>query len=208
VPSRHGNPKSSGNGRHRAPPHRGLVSHAAEPRWRKAGTSIAPRWSRRLGNITARAPSPHDEILINTAPKGGAIRAGNWKLVINGGATVHDDEDEQPSDDAADPKTELFNLAEDPSESKNLAASNPDKVKDLRARYDSYAFKQSRRSRGQRSRDSRCRRFGAVRLISSPDRSQGPTLPMGQQSSTAETPRRFPIGCVDRQVYSAVPSVR
>ena len=89
--------------------------------------------------ITAGAPSPHDEILINTAPKGGAIRAGNWKLVINGAATIHEDEDDLPSDGAADPKTELFNLAEDPSELKNLAASNPDKVKDLRARYDSYA---------------------------------------------------------------------
>ena len=39
---------------------------------------------------------------------------------------------------AAD-SVELFNLAKDPSESENLAARNPEKVKELRARYDAYA---------------------------------------------------------------------
>ena len=34
---------------------------------------------------------------------------------------------------------ELFNLADDPSEKKNLAAEHPDKVKELRARYDALA---------------------------------------------------------------------
>ncbi|HVJ79980.1 MAG TPA: arylsulfatase, partial [Planctomycetia bacterium] len=32
--------------------------------------------------LTAGAPSPHDAILINVTPAGGAIRAGDWKLVV------------------------------------------------------------------------------------------------------------------------------
>ncbi|HEY1064869.1 MAG TPA: arylsulfatase, partial [Pirellulales bacterium] len=34
--------------------------------------------------ISAGAPSPHSEIVLNSAPDRGAIRAGDWKLVING----------------------------------------------------------------------------------------------------------------------------
>ena len=34
---------------------------------------------------------------------------------------------------------ELFNLAQDLSEKHDLAAENPDKVKELRARYDAFA---------------------------------------------------------------------
>ena len=34
---------------------------------------------------------------------------------------------------------ELFNLAQDLSEKHNLAAENPEKVKELRARYDAFA---------------------------------------------------------------------
>jgi arylsulfatase A-like enzyme len=88
--------------------------------------------------ITAGAPSPHQDILLNASPSGGAIRAGDWKLVINGSFTINDDED-QPASTPADAKIELFNLADDPSESKNLASAYPEKVEALRARYQSYA---------------------------------------------------------------------
>ena len=40
---------------------------------------------------------------------------------------------------AAAAPVELFNLAEDPSEKTNLAAKHPQKVKELRARYDAFA---------------------------------------------------------------------
>jgi arylsulfatase A-like enzyme len=90
--------------------------------------------------ITAGAPSPHEDILLNTSPKGGAIRAGDWKLVINGSTTVHGDGDDEPATSStAGTKVELFNLIEDPSESTNLAEKHPEKVKDLTARYESYA---------------------------------------------------------------------
>jgi arylsulfatase A-like enzyme len=80
-------------------------------------------------------PSPHKEILLNAAPAGGAVRVGDWKLVINGGRQNGDN----PVPKKAGPeKVELFNLAGDVSESKNLAAEQPEKVKELRARYDAY----------------------------------------------------------------------
>lgn len=88
--------------------------------------------------ITAGAPSPHEDILINAAPKGGAIRAGDWKLVINGSFTVHDDDDEsEPAGKST--QVELFNLIEDPSEKNDLASAKPEKVKELQSRYEAYA---------------------------------------------------------------------
>jgi arylsulfatase A-like enzyme len=77
--------------------------------------------------ITAGKPSPHEEILFNTTPTAGALRVGQWKLKLsglgnrNGGAV------------------ELFNLAEDLSEQNNLAEQHPERVKELRARYDQLA---------------------------------------------------------------------
>jgi arylsulfatase A-like enzyme len=71
--------------------------------------------------ISAGRPSPHAEILLNSTPSNGAIRAGDWKLVLNGEVV------------------ELFNLAQDPSEKNNQATANPAKVKELRARYEALA---------------------------------------------------------------------
>jgi arylsulfatase A-like enzyme len=81
-------------------------------------------------------PTPHQEILLNATPGGGAIRMGDWKLVINGAR--QDGDNPVPKKKAGPETVELFNLADDLSESKNLAAANPDKVKELRARYDLY----------------------------------------------------------------------
>jgi arylsulfatase A-like enzyme len=75
--------------------------------------------------ITAGKPSPHEEILLNTAPNGGALRWGDWKLVLSGRG--------------AQATVELFDLSQDPSEKNNLAAQRPEKVQQLRARYDRLA---------------------------------------------------------------------
>ena len=108
--------------------------------------------------LTAGAKSPHDAILLNTTPKNGALRMGDWKLVV-GGNLADGDEGAAPTPaatpdapkkgkkaKAADPKVavdgvqvELFNLAEDPSEKTNLAAKHPEKVKELRARLEAFA---------------------------------------------------------------------
>ena len=75
--------------------------------------------------LTEGAPSPHDEILLNAAPKGGAIRVGDWKLKVN------------RNDDGE--RVELFDLANDLSEQHNQAEQYPERVRELQQRYDRYA---------------------------------------------------------------------
>ncbi|MEO7298162.1 MAG: arylsulfatase [Verrucomicrobiota bacterium] len=98
--------------------------------------------------LTESKPSPHEEILCNASPNNGAIRVGDWKLVVNG--NNRDSDEESPAGEtkgkkkkkrqaASENNLELFNLAEDPSEKKNLASEKPEKLKELRARYDAFA---------------------------------------------------------------------
>jgi len=90
--------------------------------------------------IAAGKSSPHAEILLNATPQTGAIRAGDWKLVLNGGYSSEVSESETGRERSAAGETvELFNLADDPYEEKNLADKYPAKVKALRARYDALA---------------------------------------------------------------------
>jgi hypothetical protein len=104
--------------------------------------------------LTAGARSPHDAILINASPKKGAIRVGDWKLVVNGAAREsfdgEDDEatnqtevrPESPGQRSSFDDVELFNLAKDPSEERNVAADNSRRVKKLLARYNEFAVQQ------------------------------------------------------------------
>ena len=99
--------------------------------------------------ITEGKTSPHESILINSTPTSGAIRVGDWKLVLGGGAPESDDGDAAPASDTPKKKggkkkqaasaVELFNLADDLGEKTNLAETNPEKVKELRARYEAFA---------------------------------------------------------------------
>jgi len=77
--------------------------------------------------IADGAPSPNDDVLINVEVFRGAIRKGDWKLLkvalLPG-------------------KTELFNLANDPSETTNVAAQFPEIAQDLEARLLAYAREQ------------------------------------------------------------------
>jgi arylsulfatase A-like enzyme len=94
--------------------------------------------------LTKGAPSPHDAILsVSTqGPTRAAVRMGDWKLMVNGNADADSGEDDgatkaKKKGKAAAGKYEpvaLYNLADDPSESKNLAAAQPDRVKAMRAR--------------------------------------------------------------------------
>ena len=72
-------------------------------------------------------PSSHDDILVNVEAFRGAIIKGQWKLVkialLPG-------------------KTELFDLAADPNEKNDVAAQNPDVVRDLETRLIAYAKQQ------------------------------------------------------------------
>jgi arylsulfatase A-like enzyme len=72
-------------------------------------------------------PSPHDDILVNVEAFRGAVIKGKWKLVkialLPG-------------------KTELFDLAADPGENSDVAAQNPEVVRDLEGRLIAYAKQQ------------------------------------------------------------------
>jgi arylsulfatase I/J len=88
--------------------------------------------------LTQGHKSPHDDILINVTPGGGALRQGDWKLVLNG--NVSDDPDGAPAKKAKKgTSVELFHLAMDPAEKSNLAAQEPERVRVLRSRLDAYA---------------------------------------------------------------------
>jgi arylsulfatase A-like enzyme len=95
--------------------------------------------------ITQGGPSPHDAILLNTTPHAGAIRVGDWKLIVRASGSDPTD-DVQATQDVALPSAagkctvELFNIAEDPYEHHDLASSKPEKVAELRGRYDALAL--------------------------------------------------------------------
>ncbi len=99
-----------------------------------------------------KAAPLHDDILINAAPGTGALRRGDWKLVVNGqlrfkGGTPSANfawadllkESKLPPEDADRQQIELFNLADDPAESRNVASAHPELVRELTTRYEAYA---------------------------------------------------------------------
>lgn len=114
--------------------------------------------------ITQGAPTPHEDILHNVTATGGAVRVGDWKLIVNGQfSEVGAAEGGLPVTEKAGGETtpkggkkagkkaaqaaknagpenrvELFNLKDDPYEKTNLAAKNPEKLVQLRARLDAY----------------------------------------------------------------------
>lgn len=70
------------------------------------------------------AKSPHDALILCGTKRGqAAVRMGDWKLLVGAGG--------KPK--GAD---QLYNLAEDIGETHDLAAEKPEKLKELRARYD------------------------------------------------------------------------
>jgi arylsulfatase A-like enzyme len=86
--------------------------------------------------LTEKQPSPHDAIMLNTTPNTGAIRMGQWKLVIK---TAEDDNDGGPARKLKNRSIELFDLNKDPYETTNLAETNPEKLKQLQARLEELA---------------------------------------------------------------------
>jgi arylsulfatase A-like enzyme len=87
--------------------------------------------------LTQGAKSPHDAILLaGTVPSKMAIRMGDWKLLVNASEQNPEEASEVAGKTAA--KVELYNLVEDISESKDLAASQPQKVAEMRARLEAF----------------------------------------------------------------------
>jgi len=92
--------------------------------------------------LTQGAKSPHDALLlVGREPGVAAVRMGDWKLLVNpydkyGSKGVTLKEDSQKSKHGE--RVELYNLANDASETKNLASSNPEKVMELRVMLDTF----------------------------------------------------------------------
>ena len=87
--------------------------------------------------LTQGAKSPHDAILFaGTVPSRMAIRMGDWKLLLNASERNAEDTADDGAKDSG--SMELYNLAADISESRNLAASEPERVKSMRARLDAF----------------------------------------------------------------------
>lgn len=115
-------------------------------------TQKQPLDGRDIWSVLAEGKSsPHEEILLNSVEAEGALRRGDWKLMVNGRDLVSETRDldtglRKKADRAVRKKEsrgvsklELFNLREDPGEKHNLADTEPAKLKELRERYDTYA---------------------------------------------------------------------
>jgi arylsulfatase A-like enzyme len=93
--------------------------------------------------LTAGAPG-RDEIVHNCTPLGGAIRIGDWKLIVNAQAGEGDDPVAAAAAQRGKPeRVELYNIATDPSEQHDAAAEHPEVVKRLRQRFDQLASEAS-----------------------------------------------------------------
>jgi arylsulfatase A-like enzyme len=94
--------------------------------------------------VTQGASTPHEAILSVQTPNRAAVRMGDWKLLSLKGAA--DDGEEDAPKKAAKKKgkvkssdavhVQLFNLAQDPSESTDLAAKEPERFKAMTAKLD------------------------------------------------------------------------
>ena len=84
--------------------------------------------------LTRMGPAPHDVIYSVQSPTRAAVRMGDWKLLR------FSDENRRPTSvgkkkkTAGDEAIELYNLANDISESKNLARQEPEMVATLKAK--------------------------------------------------------------------------
>ena len=94
--------------------------------------------------ITGKEPSPHEQILLNSTPGGGAIRAGDWKLILKNVAGPGETADGPAEGGRVKPSAELYQLADDPNEQHDLASAHPEKVQELRERYEALARQAAR----------------------------------------------------------------
>jgi arylsulfatase A-like enzyme len=88
--------------------------------------------------LTSKARTPHEAILCAQSPNRAAVRMGDWKLV-----QVSKSEDDSQSkkapkknNAASSERLELYNLALDIGESKNLAGSESERVALMRSKLD------------------------------------------------------------------------
>ena len=104
-----------------------------------ASQKLAPDGLDLWPTLTQGSKSPHDAILLmGSSPGRAAVRMGDWKLLLNASETNAEGAAAADETPVRQNGIELYNLADDISESKNLAAAQPQKVKELRARLDAF----------------------------------------------------------------------
>ncbi|MGH0030363.1 MAG: arylsulfatase B [Myxococcota bacterium] len=81
------------------------------------GVDVAPA-------LTRDEPLPPRDLLVNASPAMAALRSGDWKLVVKHGPRRRR---------GGEPTVELFDLARDPGETRDLAAERPEVAARLRA---------------------------------------------------------------------------
>ena len=96
---------------------------AVQPEWQLDGVNLLPYLA---GTATG---APHDALFWRLGEHM-AVRQGDWKLVYSPEGALRDVDHNVPRDLSA---AQLFNLADDLSESRDLAATHADKVKELAA---------------------------------------------------------------------------
>jgi len=92
--------------------------------------------------IANGGPSPRTEILHNLEPTRAAIRVGDWKLVRHTPQAAPPKKKNQRKGKKkarGTERIELFNMAQDPNETTNLADTQPEKVRQLLGRLKVYA---------------------------------------------------------------------
>ena len=85
--------------------------------------------------IAKGGKSPRTEIIHNITPASGAIRVGDYKLIKTGNGGGRARRGQKAANDR-EGAYELYNIREDISETRDLAQSQPDKLKELIARYE------------------------------------------------------------------------
>ena len=114
---------------------------AIPPDWKLDGVNLLPYLR---GENTGR---PNDTLFWRMGEKH-AIRDGDWKMLVEQGA----------------PAPALFNLAADIGEKNNLAAAQPEKLKELVARYDAWSSQMSEPlwGRGEKNKRAAARKKQAA----------------------------------------------
>ena len=88
--------------------------------------------------LTEGSPSPHEHLIINASASGGALRKGEWKIVVTSTQSKPKAKKKKAAKAKLGSGVELFNLKDDPYETTNLAVTHPEKAAELRALYDRY----------------------------------------------------------------------
>lgn len=95
-----------------------LAGAGADARRKPDGLDLWPA-------LEGKARSPRKEILLNVEDFGGALRVGEYKLVVHA---------------ALPSKVEVFHIANDPEEAENLAARDPARTQEMLKQLNEYAY--------------------------------------------------------------------